>query len=283
MRFTFNFFIIFLYLLFSCTAAESDKSFTKQGLILDLDANKGFTLEDGSYVSNWQNQVKDFPAKDFIKRDEGREVAGSGRPVLKKSSEELKGNNSIVFKESELVNMNEDAFDHLITGNGYTWLAVIKPYKQDGKLKDVNAFLGNLRNGKKYEGIWAGLEDNNSLWAGTRNGLTFGRWDKNNPKLSGPILENKFYIIASRQQAGKKEAKIELFLNSSTAISSKTTPVNPKANSSKLAIGTERDATNHPGKESFDGELARVLIYERPLSNEELNKVIESLKKTYLK
>ncbi len=27
------------------------------------------------------------------------------------------------------------------------------------------------------------------------------------------------------------------------------------------------DATNHPGKESFDGELARFLIYERPLTN----------------
>lgn len=266
-----------------CFAEEQTPTLLTNGLILDLNANEGLTLEDGSFVSNWQNQVKDFPAKDFVKRDEGRKVAGSGRPVLKKSSEELKGNNSIIFKESELVNMNEDAFDHLITGNGYTWLAVMKPYKQDGKLKDVNAFIGNLRNGKKYEGIWAGLEDNSTLWAGTRNGLTFGRWDKNNPKLTGPILENKFYIIASRQQAGKKEAKVELFLNSSTAVSSKTTPVNPKANSSKLAIGTERDATNHPGKESFDGELARVLIYERPLSDEELNTVIKSLKQIYLK
>lgn len=271
------------FILMSCSAAEKTSSHSLQGLILDLDANKGLTLEDGSYVSKWQNQVKDFAAKDFVKRDKGRKIAGSGRPVLKKTSDELNGNSSIVFKESELINMDEDAFDHLITGNGYTWLVVMKPYQQTGKLKDVNAFMGNLRNGKIYEGFWAGLEDNSTLWAGTRNGLSFGRWDKNNPKLSGPKLESKFHIIASRQQAGKKEAKVELFLNSSTPISSKTTPVNPKANSSKLAIGTERDATNHPGKESFDGELARVLIYERPLSNEELKTAIESLKKTYLK
>lgn len=276
-------FLLTLTALFSCSAAEGEYVPNQQGLILNLDANKGLTLEDGSYVSNWQNQVKDFAAKDFIKRDEGRKVAGSGRPQLKKSSAELNGNNSLVFKESELVNMNEDAFDHLITGNGYTWLAVMKPYKQDGKLKNVNAFFGNLRNGKIYEGIWAGLEDDSSLWAGSRNGLSFGRWDINNPKLSGPKLEEKFYIIACRQQAGKKEAEIDLFINSSTAVSTKTTPVNPKANSSKMAIGTERDATNHPGKESFDGELARILIYERPLSNEELTNTIESLKKTYLK
>jgi len=268
-------------LLSSSNSAE--KEIANKGLILDLDANKGLTLENGNSISSWQNQVKDFSAQNFVKRDEGRKFAGSGRPILKKNSDELKGNNSIIFKESELVNMKEDAFDHLVTGSGYTWLIVMKPYKQDGKLKDVNAFIGNLRNGKKYEGIWAGLEDNNTLWAGTRNGLTFGRWDKNNPKLTGPILENKFYIIAGRQSAGKEEATVDLFINSASPISSKSTPVNTKANSSKLAIGTERDATNHPGKESFDGEIARVLIYERPLSKDELNTLIESLKKTYLK
>ena len=271
------------FILTSCTAIDKDSALIKQGLILDLNANEGLTLEDGSYISNWKNQVKDFNAQDFVKRDKGRKVAGSGRPLLVKSSTELNGHNSIVFKESELVNMNEDAFDHLITGSGYTWLVVMKPYKQTGKLKDVNAFLGNLQNGKKYEGIWAGLEDDSTLWAGSRNGLTFGRWDKNNPKLVGPKLENKFYILAGRQQAGTKEAIVDLFVNSSTPVSSKNTPVNPKADSSKLAIGTERDAIQHPGKESFDGEIARILIYERPLSDDELKNAIESLKQTYLK
>jgi len=58
-------------------------------------------------------------------------------------------------------------------------------------------------------------------------------------------------------------------------------PGNPAANSSTLAIGQERDATNHPGRESFDGELARFLIYERPLGNAELQQAVDSLKKTY--
>ena len=50
--------------------------------------------------------------------------------------------------------------------------------------------------------------------------------------------------------------------------------MNPAANSSKLAIGQERDATNHPGRESFDGELARLLIYDRPLTQVELGETM---------
>jgi hypothetical protein len=81
--------------------------------------------------------------------------------------------------------------------------------------------------------------------------------------------------------AGTGEVQIELFINEAEAVASKPIPVNPKANSSKLAVGQERDATNHPGKESFDGELARFLIYERPLPNDKLQQTMGSLKKSY--
>jgi hypothetical protein len=48
-----------------------------------------------------------------------------------------------------------------------------------------------------------------------------------------------------------------------------------------MAIGTERDAWQHPGAESFDGELARVLFYERSLSDEEMVQTMAVLKKIY--
>jgi hypothetical protein len=48
-----------------------------------------------------------------------------------------------------------------------------------------------------------------------------------------------------------------------------------------MAIGQERDATNHPGHESFDGELTRLLIWERPLNNEECEKTLSLLTNTY--
>ena len=40
-------------------------------------------------------------------------------------------------------------------------------------------------------------------------------------------------------------------------------------------------APDSPGKESFEGEIARFLVYERPLTNHELEQALKHLKKTY--
>ena len=58
-------------------------------------------------------------------------------------------------------------------------------------------------------------------------------------------------------------------------------PVKAGGNPSRMAIGQERDAIQHPGRESFDGEIARFLIWERPLSDKELEKVMSELRKSY--
>lgn len=253
-----------------------------KGLILDLDAERGVTLEDGNKVSQWENQAPEGSARLFVKQDEGRKIAGSGRPILRKAVAGLNGRNSLVFRQGELVNHDEDAFDTLITGSGFTWLSVVCAHQQRVGLKDVNALFGNLRNGGKYEGLWACLRDDNSLWTSPRNGVTFGRFDKNNPLLLGPRLEKeRFYIIAGRMGAGKGSVTAELYLNVTKPVTSAVFPVNPHANPSKLVIGQERDAINHPGFESFDGEIARLLIYKRPLDEDELAKTIQHLVSAY--
>jgi len=256
---------------------------TAKGLILDLDAGKGVEVEDGDRVVKWTNQVTTFVARDFVKQDAGRKEPGSGRPTLKKSVAAIGGHDTLVFRRQELVNHDEDAFDHLLTRSGYTWIALISAYKQVVQLKDVNSFFGNLKNGGLYEGIWGNVTDDNRVWIGSRNGITFGRWDNNNPMVvaAKPLEEGRYDVVAGRMAAGTGEVQIELFINGPEPVASKPFPVNPQANSSKLAIGQERDATNHPGKESFDGELARFLIYERSLTNAELQQSMDSLKKTY--
>jgi hypothetical protein len=252
----------------------------RKGLILDLDADRGIKMVDGR-VASWKNQA-DFRAKTFTATRDASHKKGTGHPALKEKVAAIGGHNTVVFRRQELINNKEDAFDHLITSSGYTWFAVMSVYSQVSGLKDVNSFFGNLRNGGKYEGFWAGLKDDNTLWMGSRNGITFGRWDQNNPQLLGPKLqENRYYIIAGRMGAGTGKVTIELFVNGAKPVASKPFPVNPKANSSKMAIGQERDATNHPGHESFDGELARLLMWDRPLSNQEFKTVLSSLKKTY--
>lgn len=261
----------------------SGRGLIRKGLILDLDADKGVELEGGDRVVKWTNQVTSFAAKDFIKQDQGRKVPGSGRPTLKKDVKAIRGHNTLVFQRQELVNFEEDAFDHLITGNGYTWLAVMCVYEQVVQLEDVSSFFGNLRNGGNYEGIWGNMTDDNRVWLGSRNGITFGRWDDNNPMVVAPkpLEIKRYYVVAGRMGAGTGQVQIEVFINDPEPVATKPFPVNPKADSSRLAIGQERDATNHPGRESFDGEIARFLMYERPLTAVELKQSMARLKAVY--
>jgi concanavalin A-like lectin/glucanase superfamily protein len=264
-----------------CAAAQA--GIIDRGLILDMDADKGVEVEDGDRVVKWTNQIMSFAARDFVKRDKGRAEAGSGRPTLKRSVAAIGGHDTLVFRRQELLNHHEDAFDHLLTGHGYTWLVVMCVYEQVVQLKDVNSIFGNLRTGGNYEGIWGNLTDDNRVWIGSRNGITFGRWDENNPMVTAPkpLKERQYYVVAGRMGAGTGTVQIEVFINAPEPVVSSPFPVNPKANASKMAIGQERDATNHPGKESFDGEITRFLIYERPLTNAELKQTLTQLKKMY--
>jgi hypothetical protein len=118
---------------------------------------------------------------------------------------------------------------------------------------------------------------------GTRNAITFGRWDENNPQIidSKSLEAEKYYLVIGRMGEGTEQAKLELFINGSHPVAEGTVPVNPEANPSKMVIGQERDATNHPGRESFDGEISRFLVYERPLSEEELKMMVNKLMLKY--
>ena len=253
-----------------------------EALVLDLDASRGVTLEDGNRVSSWSNQAPGKAARKFVKRDKGRKEAGSGRPTLRKNVEELGGKPSLVFHQQELVCMEEDAFDALTTGSGNTWVGVIAVHDQGPGLKDVNSFFGNLRNGSKFEGLWGCVNDDNSVWWGARNGVTIGRFDANNPKIAGPVLEkNRFHLVAGRMAKGTGEVLLELFVDQVPAVAKGIFPVRVEGNPSRMAIGQERDAVEHPGYESFAGEIARFLIWERPLDDEQLAAVISKLQTFY--
>lgn len=267
-----------------------------EGLVVDLNADRLVLANDRNEVLTWSNSVTDAPLKNFIPNDTGirSRKPGSGRPHYRTGIEDLNSHSAIIFKEDELINRQEDALDDLLTGSGYTWVTVLKPYPtrdseqqtefgQD-RLRDVNSFMGNLRNGGNYEGLWGNFEDDLTVWCGSRSGMTFGRFDENNPKIAGPKLTaNQFHVVAARMGAGTGTVPIDLFVNNSSVAATGQYPVNTAANPSRLAIGTERNATNHPGTESFDGEIARILIYERPLSDEEMNKIIRHLRLEYIK
>ncbi len=258
-----------LLVLLSCLGLAAAPSW-RVGLMVDLDASKGVTLDAEGRATAWTNQAGPEALRNFVGQPKGRPDAVSGLPT------KVKEYHALAFRQQELVCHDESALDGLIRGDGCTWIAVIKVYPQRVGLKDVNSFFGNLRNGQKYEGIWGCLDDDNTVWWGARNGLTFGRFDANNPKLVGPKLqEGRFHVLAGRLGAGQGEVLAEFFVNDLKPCATARFPVNPQADSSKLAIGQERDAIQHPGKESFDGEISRFLLWNRPLTDAELELVFK--------
>jgi hypothetical protein len=262
-------------------AGDGEPALPARGLVIDLDAAKGLVLEDGERVARWTSQAAG--GHTFVKRDEGRAVAGSGRPTLRKAVPELGGRPALVFRQQELVCLDEDAFDGLSTGMGFTWIALLAVHEQRVGLVDVNSFFGNLRNrGGKFEGVWGCLNDDNTVWWGARNGVTFGRFDANNPKLSGPRLElGRFHLVAGRMGAGAGTVKLELFVDTARPVAVGEIEVNPAGDPSRMAVGQERDAIQHPGHESYDGEMARFLVWERPLGDRELAEALDLLRATY--
>lgn len=256
--------------------APAASALPQQGLLLDLDAREGVVAQADGLVTRWTSTT-DLATLHF---DATRPNGGEPRLMTQEPAIDAP---TVLFARQELINDDEDIFDPLTTGAGHTWLAVIAPGEQVSRLKDVNSFFGNLKNGRIFEGLWAGLADDNRLWAGARNGLSFGRWDRNNPRLLGQQLEaGRYYVLAGRLSAGHGEQTLELFVNNGSApVATLPFPVNPDADPSRMAIGQERDAVEHPGRESFDGSIARMMIYNRPLSDDELRQAVTEFQTMY--
>ena len=264
----------------------------RDGLVLDLDPERGVETNAEQRVVRWTNQVEGFAAKHFVPSPIGRRTPADGLPTYLSAEDSTGALPTIQFRRQELVNFDEDAFDHLTKGSGYTWFSVIAVYDQTSPVKNTHAFFGNLRNSNAYnregtggyfEGFWGVVHDDRRVFAGTRNGIEFRRNGAHNPEvLSNTVLKkNQLYVVSGRMGAGPGPVKVEIFVNDATAERSALVLVNAYADPSKMAIGQERDATNHPGDESFDGELARFLIYDRPLDSDEMRMTMEALRTRY--
>ena len=98
-------------------------------LVLDLNADAGVTLEDGNMVTTWTNQAPNPKAIDFKSTEEGRtqtiisqEEPGTGRPTLSKDSSEINGHKSLIFREDELINDNDEALHLRLTNGTSSWV-----------------------------------------------------------------------------------------------------------------------------------------------------------------
>ncbi|WP_020533179.1 hypothetical protein [Flexithrix dorotheae] len=285
--------LIILFHLYGCKQWQEHRLDITEGLLLDLNADAEVKVVSDSLVISWRNQVSNAASKDYIYTDAGRTIPGSGRPLLNKNAEGLNGHSSIIFREDELINDNDNAFHGLITGKGYTWMVIIKPYKQErGGGNYPQAFFGCLRNSAppqneegQFAGFWGSFYIDGKVWMSSRSGEgEFSRGGYTTPEVVGPYLPiNKWYIVSGRQAAGGPGTTVDLELfvdDPSKPIATGKYPVS-SWEPSRMAIGTERNAINHQGGESFDGELARILIYDRPVSSQEMEAIFNYLKLEY--
>ena len=302
----------------------------KAGLLCDLDAAKGIYKDVDNLVFKWENQAVPVghPGREFVERVYPTRPSPLGRPTFKPN--QINGLPSLAFwgnpsaetiSGDDLINMDgPDVYDPLIQGAGYTWIAVIKPYRQipiitaDDAGKDINILFGNLKNGDngvcQYCGFWAGVSASDDrpmfFWAGNRgdddffagapyenqpysnNGTGHYRTD-GNPHVHAKQMEvGKWDVVGARMGSGAGDVWIETFMGKSNAIIARKPwrvyeKYGPEENADMLAIGTERDAANHVGLESYDGEFARFLIWERPLKDAELQQALNAIDSIYFR
>ena len=225
------------------------------GLILDLNADVGVTESAGS-VSTWANQAPSGGDDVATNRGTPTVIAGpNGHSAIQLDE---------VGEKDRLAGDDNTAFDAIMQGSGHTWFAVVRPtVNANGGRK--NAIFGTLTNGNPFSGIVAHVSDNDHpaymLRPGSSDLFVDGTSSVNN---------GGWYIVAGRLSAGTGNQTAEIFTDGPTAeASSSTVNISPSTSSDELTIGAERVL----GGENFVGDIARILIYERPLDEAELNEV----------
>lgn len=84
-------------------------------------------------------------------------------------------------------------------------------------------------------------------------------------------------IMAARLPAGTGTRMAELFIDSASPIAPEAVTITGDTDSGPLSIGSERVG----GSEHFDGDLARILVHDRPLSSAELGETGQALAALY--
>jgi len=246
-------------------------------LIQDLDAEAGVTTS-GPDVTAWANQAAS--GGDDVATD-----IGAPQLLLDATPSDRK---AIAFSNDRMHGDDVDAFDALVTGGGHTWFVVAKVNAQDGD-SPPNRFFGTLYDGQHFHGIAPGIQTDGKVYADTR--ATINSYDAGQTVGTTDLNDGNYHIIAGRLAAGTGVNAVlqELFVDSASADASNnrtvttdnTGPLNFSGD--PLTVGTERWGDRVGGGiEHCDADIARILIYDRPLSDVEVAHNVSVLNAAYL-
>ena len=226
-------------------------SIVTMGLIQDLNADVGVT--GTSPVTAWANQGSLGAAGNVSS------TGGIGSVTL------LSGvagtHNALRFVSGSLLGTDASSYDSLANGSGFTWFAVI----------DADPAVGSPNS------IWGTLTDGGLPYSGTTGGSVYGNRGMIRYRSSvgtdtvvqgiTDLSAGGYNILVGRLAAGTGNQTAEIFVDSATADSLPAViDIDGATDSEVLVVGYERPS----GGEGFEGDLARLLIYNRPLSDAEL-------------
>ena len=228
------------------------------GLVQDLDADRGVTASNME-VSDWVNQAAT-----------GGDDVSTNRGTVLVVANAANGHDALGFSDSRMASDDQSAFDAIMQGNGYTVFVVVRPAMQDQTIKNV--IFGTLLDTAPFNGVTLGAAD-----AGANPYVMPRPSDVDIFVQSSQMRANQWTILAARLSAGRNLQTAELFIDSTTAIESGTVNIPGDTDSGPLSVGSERIG----GTEHFDGDLARILIYSRPLTDAEFRETGQALSALY--
>ena len=242
-----------LVAIFALSIGSASAAIVTAGLIQNLDAGSGVVESGGAGtgVTSWANSAAS--GGDDLVTDRGTiglttggafdylTLGGGGPP--------------------RMVGDDAAAFDSIMNGNGHTWFAVVRPeVDQNGGQK--NAIFGTLTNSNPFSGVVAHVSNNANAGYMTRpaGSDVFANGTTN-------VNDGGWHILVGRLDSGTTLPLAEVFTNGPVAEGTANPGILATTNSDAFTLGAERIG----GGENYLGDIAQILIYDRPLSDPELN------------
>jgi hypothetical protein len=230
-------------------------------LIQDLNADFG-VAGPAAGVTGWTNQAAG-----------GDSVATNGGTIELVAGPN--GHSALRFTDGDrMAGASGTAFDGLLQGNGHTWFAIVKAGAQNNN--DKNAIFGNLVSGSPFSGIIAHVANSGGGGA-TGNYILRPSTADNAARGATNINDGGFHIISGTLSAGVGTQRQELYIGGGAAEATNILNILNTTDSGPLTIGAERVG----GGEHIDADIARILIYDRPLSIAEMNQTGNRLSALY--
>ncbi|MDD5705600.1 MAG: hypothetical protein PHR35_06720 [Kiritimatiellae bacterium] len=236
--------------------------------IIDFNADAG-VVSDANGVSAWSNQIADAMEDAVVQTENNK------KPVLLSAA--VNGHSALRFDSGDsdglagdaLAGDSETALDPLMRGIGYTWFVVAR---SDGPSGESGAIFGSLLNGAPWSGLSALI-----AYPGGAVRHPFRTADEYKASGTYSVADGSYHVLAGRASAGLAPV-ITVYDNSPSALGCVTGTTTGIAESGPLCIGAWRTGLFNT---LWHGDLARILIYNRPLPDEELTTIGRSLAVTY--